>query len=683
MYIIECLPFSKGLNKDSLSYFSSKEIEPGSLVKVNIRNKSVNALVIESKNATESKTELKRANFQLKKIISLNSKPFLQKEFLEAVKITAKYFVTNQGNILSHLIPSFVLENPSILSLPKGTLELSLSQRVPLGNSMTALGNPDDKTKSEVAVLQVPDEEKFIHYRSLIREEFAKKKSVFLCLSKNQDIKQAKEKLERGIENFVYAFHNELNKKELKKKWQGASKTTHPILIIATAQWLFLPRNDFGTIIIDRENENGWKTLSKPFIDLRFFAEILANKKNIRIVIGDSFLRIETLNRYKEGEIVEFESVKWRLPKDVETKVIDLKKISNKEKEFKTLSPILLNLIKETISKNSNIFLFAVRKGLSSITICRDCGEQVKCFNCASPMILYRTKNKKNFNTADEMKSNGVFKCHQCGETRDAAEVCQNCRSWKLAAFGSGIDRISEEIKKDIPEVNLFEIHKDATSTNLQALKMANNFYESRGSILLGTEMAFPYLYKKVGSSAIASFDSLFSIPDFRIREKIFKLILQTKNIAKENFLIQSHNPDDPTVEFAINGNLAEFYKKEIEDRKVLNYPPFGLFIKITVRGTRNFVSKEIEKLSEILNIGVQNKTSKGKYDITIFPSVHEKKGEQAAVNAVIKLKKSSWFYYTPLFNQTSHIKSDPSLFSLLKSLPPHFEIKVDSDNLL
>ena len=285
MYIIECLPFSKGLNKDSLSYFSSKEIEPGSLVKVNIRNKSVNALVIESKNATESKTELKRANFQLKKIISLNSKPFLQKEFLEAVKITAKYFVTNQGNILSHLIPSFVLENPSILSLPKGTLELSLSQRVPLGNSMTALGNPDDKTKSEVAVLQVPDEEKFIHYRSLIREEFAKKKSVFLCLSKNQDIKQAKEKLERGIENFVYAFHNELNKKELKKKWQGASKTTHPILIIATAQWLFLPRNDFGTIIIDRENENGWKTLSKPFIDLRFFAEILANKKNIRIAI--------------------------------------------------------------------------------------------------------------------------------------------------------------------------------------------------------------------------------------------------------------------------------------------------------------------------------------------------------------------------------------------------------------
>ena len=68
MFVIECLPFSKGLNKDSLSYFSSKPIEVGSLVKVNIRNKSTNALVIAIKDVTEAKTELKSAHFQLKKI---------------------------------------------------------------------------------------------------------------------------------------------------------------------------------------------------------------------------------------------------------------------------------------------------------------------------------------------------------------------------------------------------------------------------------------------------------------------------------------------------------------------------------------------------------------------------------------------------------------------------------------
>ncbi|MEK7669247.1 MAG: primosomal protein N' [Patescibacteria group bacterium] len=642
MFIIECLPFSKGLNKESLSYFSAKNLEPGSLIKINIRSKSVNALVLESRDAVEIKSEIKSASFQLKKISAITAKPFLQKNFLDAVKTTAEYFATTSGNVLPHLIPSFILENSNLLSLSKGTFWDRDSLKVPFDSF-----DSNKETKSEVAALQAPDEERFIHYRSLIREEFAKGKSIFLCLPQNEDIKQTKEKLERGIESFVSVFHNDLTKKDLKKEWEKACLTPHPILIIATSKWLFLPRNDLGTIILDKENSDGWKTLFRPFMDLRFFTETLADKKNIRLVIGDSFLRTETLYRYKQGEATEFENIKWRLPKEVTTSVSDLRQINKKDKEFKTLSPELINLINKTIENESRMFIFAARKGLSSITVCRDCGEQVKCNNCLAPMVLYKTNN------------GGAFKCHQCGETRDAAEICQNCHSWKLAAFGSGIDRVTEEIRKNFPEAKIFEIYKDIAPTSAKALKIMKNFYENRGSILLGTEMAFPYLYKKVANSAIASFDSLFSIPDFRIREKIFRIILQTRNIAKENFLIQTRNPDDSTVEFAINGNLMEFYKKEIKDRQVLNYPPFGIFIKIITRGTKIFVLRESEKLKNILK----------DYNPAVFNSIHEKKGEQSAINIVIKLPKENW--------------PEPTLLSILKSLPSHFEIKIDPDNLL
>lgn len=653
MFIIECLPFSKGLNKESLSYFSPKCLEAGSLLKINIRGKNVSALVLKSKDATEIKSEIKSADFQLKKISSVTAKPFLQKEFLEAVRETAEYFVATQGGILLHLIPSIVLKNPNLLSWPsRGASKLSQSQEVPFD------GLDNKKTKKETLILQVPDEERFVHYRSLIREEFAKKRSVFICLSQNEDIKQAKEKLQKGIESFVYSFHSNITLKDLKKEWKNACATFHPILVLSTAKWLFLPRDDFGTIVIDKENENGWKTLSRPFIDLRFFAETLANKKNIRIIIGDSFLRTETLYRYKQGEISEFENVKWRLTTEIKTTVIDLRE-SNKIKEFRTLSPEILTLINETNIGNSNMFIFAARKGLSSVTVCRDCGEQVKCSNCSSPMILYRV-NSANIGS-------GAFKCHQCGETRDAAEVCQNCRSWKLAAFGSGIDKIADEIRRNLPNVNLIEIHKDVATTNTRASKIIESFYKNKGSVLLGTEIAFPYLYKKVTNSAIASFDSLFSIPDFRIREKIFRLILQTRNTARKNFLIQSRNPDDPTVEFAIAGNLIEFYKSEIRDRRILEYPPFGIFIKITARGIKNFVAEETENLKKIFS--KLHESEERKYRITIFPSIHEKKGEQAAVNAVIKLPKNRWV--------------EPELFFILKSLAPHFEIKVNPDNLL
>jgi len=626
MFIIECLPFSKGLNKESLSYFGPEYLEPGSLVKVTVRAKSVPALVIESRSVAEAKTEIKSADFRLKKISAFTSKPFLQKEFLQAVAKTAEYFATTIGNVLPHLIPSYILENPNLLNFSKTTAPFS-----------------NGKIKNDIFVSQAPDEERFAHYRSLIREEFAKKKSIFLCLPQNEDVKQAKENLERGIESYVCAFHRDMTKKDLKEALEKIRTMTHPILIVATAKWLFLTRNDLGTIIIDKENSDGWKTLSRPFLDLRFFAETLTKEKNIHLIVGDSFLRSETLYRYKQGEAMEFENIKWRLPKEAEVAITDLKK----GKEFKTLSPELLGLIKKTIENESRMFIFAARKGLSSMTICRDCGEQVKCNNCLAPMILYKTR------------SGGAFKCHQCGETRDAAEVCQNCKSWKLAAFGSGIDRVADEIRKNFSEVKLFEMHKDIVPTGAKAIKIIEEFYENRGSILIGTEMAFSYLYKRVANSAIASFDSLFSVPDFRIREKIFRLILQTRNIAKENFLIQTRNPNDPTVEFAINGNLLEFYRKEIEDRQVLGYPPFGIFIKIITRGTKIFVFRETEKLKELLK----------EFNPAIFNSIHEKKGEQSAVNIVIKLPNENW----PL----------PTLLSILKSLPSHFEIKIDPDNLL
>lgn len=652
MFIIECLPFSKGLNKESLSYFSAKSFEPGTLLKINLRGKNISALVLESRDAVEAKSEIKSADFSLKKITTMTAKPFLQKEFLEAVRETVEYFATTQGAVLSDLIPSFVLENPNLLSLSKST-----SKGHPLGqnSSRVTLG---EKVLFDSSILQTPDEERFAHYRSLVREEFAKKKSVFLCLPQNEDIKQAKEKLERGIESFVCVFHKDISKKELKEEYKKAISTAHPVLIIATSQWLFLARNDLGAIVMDKENENGWKTLSRPFIDLRFFTEILASKKNIRCIIGDSFLRIESLYRYKQGEVSEFENVKWRLPTNIKTNVVDLRTINKKDlpaqagKEFKSLSLELLNLIKETKEKNSHIFIFAARKGLSSVTVCRDCGEQVKCNNCSAPMILYKTKD------------GGAFKCHQCSETRNAAEVCQNCGSWKLAAFGSGIDKVSEEIIKNFPDIKLFELNKDTASTSIRAQKIIKNFYENKGSVLLGTEMAFSYLHKKVASTAIASFDSLFSIPDFRIREKIFRLILQTKELAREKFLIQTRNPNDPTVEFAVSGNLIEFYKKEIEDRQALGYPPFGIFIKITARGSKNFVARETENLKNIFN-NPENQN----YNPSIFPSIHEKKGEQSAFNAVIKMPKENW--------------PDQNLLKILKSLPLHFEIKVDPDNLL
>ena len=638
MYIIECLPLVKTSGTESLSYFSSKPIEPGSLVKVEIKKKNVSAIVLAIRSATESKAEIRKADFAIKKVGELRARPFLRPEFLEGVRIVAEYFATTSGAVLHHLLPAIILQNPKMLFVPKA--------------KETRGAKEPEKLRYEVEAIQEDDGNRLAMYKAIVRESFAKQKSVFLCLSQNESIRQYQAKLSRGIENFVCAFHDSLSVEELKEEWRKASDSGHPVLIIATASWLFIPRADLGTIILEGENQSGWKTFSRPFLDLHLCVEIIAKNQKAKVILGDIFLRTETLWRYREQQIGG-EGVRWRINTPVAHTIINPQQIAQKDakQSWKPLSNEFISSLKESVEEGGNIFVYASRKGLASTTVCQDCGAQVGCHNCSAPMILYKTKN------------GNVFRCHQCSEIRSAEEFCHHCQSWRLVALGLGVDKVLEEIRKAFPELEsqhkIFELHKDVAPTSAKAQKIMEQFQEARGAILVGTELALAYLHKKVHTTAIAAIDSLFSIPDFRIREKIFRLILEIKSLAKENFVIQSRNSNDKVVDLALSGNLADFYKLEIADREVLQYPPFSVFVKVTVRGTKNFVTKETENLRQIL----------APWQPIIFASIHEKKGTQAAVNAILKIPHDKY--------------PDPQLSLVLKSLPPHFELKISPDNLL
>jgi len=98
MFIIECLPLTNTSYSDSLSYFSLKSFEPGSLVKVEVRKSQVPAIVTKSRSAPDNKSEIRSAPFALKKITSLSANAFLSQNFLDGVFESSNYFaVSNNG----------------------------------------------------------------------------------------------------------------------------------------------------------------------------------------------------------------------------------------------------------------------------------------------------------------------------------------------------------------------------------------------------------------------------------------------------------------------------------------------------------------------------------------------------------------------------------------------------------
>lgn len=655
MKLIDVIPIAKMAGKETLSYFTSQDIEPGTLVEVPLRSKKINALAVSVQNVSDAKSEIKNAEFEYKKVESIKSKKFLSRELMEAVADTAEYFATSKGAVLNYFLPKSLIEISGKINFGKSSAEVEAkskdrNEEQPEEKEKTAQKPIEIKVSSLLRhAVQGDDEERISHHKSMIRQEFAKKKSVLLCVPSIEEGRRFKESLEKGIEDYTFFLHGALSKKNLLNSIKKIQEEKHPILIIANGSFLSIPREDIKTIILEKENSRGYKIPFRPYLDIRVFAEFLAKRMKANFIVSDIFLRTETLWRVREGEFSEYAPFKFRSLSTADEKLIDMRAYKNAKSTFKILSDETEALIRRNKENNENMFILAVRRGLSPSTVCGDCQNIVTCNSCSSPVVLHKSKaGDKTF-----------FLCHRCGERRTAEEYCKVCGSWKLGTVGIGIDLVEEKIRDKFKEVKIWRIDSDTAKTEKVIVDTLNKWRNSPGSVLIGTEMALHYIHEKTFNSAIVSMDSLFSLPDFRIHEKIFYTLLTIRHITSSKFILQTRNPEEKVLEWALKGNLMDFYKNEVEQRKRFNYPPFFTLIKITVTGEKDKIVKEMDSLRDFLS----------PYEMDIFPAFTHTVKNDYVLHGLLRIKRENW--------------PDKDLVTKLMALPPYISIKVDPESLL
>jgi primosomal protein N' (replication factor Y) (superfamily II helicase) len=631
MHIIHVIPISRGIGKETLSYFTSANIPHGSIVEVPLRNRSIPALVVGSESAESLKSQIKSAPFTFKKIEATKNTQFLTPQFLDTVKQSAEHFSATSGAVLSSILPSVIVENVKKIST------VAAREKIP--------------ARQEKFIVQADDEERFANYRSHIRQEFARKASVFFTVPTVEDAKRAQKFLEKGIEPYTFVIHSSLPKKKLLETWNRIHTEAHPILIIATGAFLSISRQDIATIIVEKENSRSYKTHARPYLDIRTFAEILSEKTGSKLIMGDILLRTETLWRYHAGELIELTPLKFRSLSTAEQTLVDMRKyVHGGGVGFKILSDEIEALITKNKDNNERLFFLCARRGIAPSTVCGDCQSIVMCNNCSAPVVLHKSKKGDDYS---------FFLCHRCGERRTTEEYCKICGSWKLGTVGIGIDLIEEKIKDKFPDVKLLRMDADTVKTEKTAQDVIEKFYTSPGSILLGTEMALLYLHEKIENSAIISIDSLFSIPDFRIHEKIFYTMLRLRGLTTKNFVLQTRNAEEKVLEYSLKGNLIDFYRDEIKEREAFGYPPFNTLIKITLEGEKEAIVKEMEGLQNTLE----------PYQVDVFPAFTQTVRGKHVLHGLMKIAQSNWV--------------DKVLLMKLLSLPQHISIKVDPESLL
>ncbi len=539
MNIITVIPIARGIGKENLTYFTSSEVQLGSLVQVPLRKKLIEGLVISIEDARSRKADLKTADFALKKVSSLVSKPFLSLPAMEAIKEIARYHACTTGAALKIFLTKKIID------------ELKAGKR------------KETETKT-----------------------------VVICPTKMQ---------QRII-------------KEKTKKEKDA-------LVLLPSSLLDIPRSA-SRIIIENDGSRAYKGISRPFIDFRYAFKIYAEKAGIKISYEDSLARIENIKL----------PIKSRKPA-VERIISDLKRKENEK--FNIIGDDLRKSLLSIKHSPAEIFILSTRKGHSGVLVCQDCGQAVLCTRCQAPLTLHLSKKEGEYNN---------LLCHHCGHRETALKKCLTCGGWRLKAFGIGVEKAEEE-------VNAF-LKKNGISND---------------SVAVGTEASLLPLMlhrkEKISTFCVISLDSMLSLPDFSINERIMRLLLNVEEQVSGKMIVQTKNIKHPLLLEWQKNDLNAFYEREIAERKALGYPPFNVFIKLSVKGEKEKVAAEMKKITTLLS----------EWKLSVFPAFIKTQNNQHILHALISVKKEYW--------------EDPArseeLSVLLLSLPPSVTINVNPESML
>ena len=274
------------------------------------------------------------------------------------------------------------------------------------------------------------------------------------------------------------------------------------------------------------------------------------------------------------------------------------------------LSNKLHDEIEKNLQKKEQTILFLNRRGFSTFVMCRDCGYTAKCKKCNISLTYHEFTN--------------TLKCHYCGYEIPNFKTCPICKSKNIKYFGTGTEKLENEIQKIFPQAKTIRMDIDTVTKKNSHEKILSKFKNENIDILIGTQMVVKgHHFPNVTLVGVIAADSILNIEDYRSNERTFDILTQVAGRAgreKEGrVIIQTYNPENFVIECAKKQNYDIFYDTEIELRKELKYPPFCDIILFGIsskdKEKAQYASK---KIYEIL----QKNTNKYKIPITIYNPV-------------------------------------------------------------
>lgn len=411
---------------------------------------------------------------------------------------------------------------------------------------------------------------------------------------------QTVERFKGRFGDTVAILHSRLSDGERYDQYRKIKNGEYKVVVGARSA-VFAPVKDLKLIVIDEEHEYSYKSESSPRYLTKDIAKYRINQTRGILVLGSATPSIDSYYKAQNGEyslITIGERVKGiKMPK---VKVVNMKEellCGNKS----MFSRQLYNSIKEELELKNQIILFLNRRGYSTFVSCRSCGYVCECESCSVTLTYHRGNNK--------------LKCHYCGREYEIPNLCPKCKSKYIKYFGVGTEKVQKEVEKYFPHAKILRMDVDTTRKKGSHEEIYQKFKNKEADILIGTQMVSKGMdFENVTLVGVISADITLNIPDFRAPEKTFQLLTQVAGRAgrgeKEGkVVVQTYTPEHYAIQCSMNHDYNKFYNIEIENRKLLNNPPFSRLIHVVLASEDlNLLEKNAKILSEKLKYEIKSK---------------------------------------------------------------------------
>ena len=554
-----------GRETSLLTYSSEETLIIGQAVLIPLREKSVIGLVLDKTLKPKFKTK------EITKVIF--DHPIINKSLLETAFWISDYYCASITSVLQTIIPKGLAVkrraiSSNIAPLPTDSKPtLTVDQKKVIND---ILSNHSGKPN---LIFGVTGSGKTEIYMRLIEKTLLEKKAAIVLVPEVSLTPQALDRFQARFGKEVTILHSYLKETERFANWQSILEGEKSI-VVGSRSALFAPLVNLGLIIVDEEHENSYKQDQTPRYQTVKVAEKLAILSKATLVLGSATPSIESFYQTQIGHYklhtLNKRIVQVSLPK---VEVVDMRnefKFGNKS----IFSEKLVERIQETLSKKQQILLFINRRGMSTFVNCRDCGYVANCPNCNLPLTFHYKPLR--------------LVCHHCHYKEGLPILCPSCKSASIKYFGTGTQRVEEELKKLINNQYIIErMDRDTTKKSGSHDFLYNNFAQHKIDVLIGTQMITKgWDFDNLGLVGIISADTMINFPDYNASERTFDLLTQVagrtgRGRNSGSVVLQTYNTDNPAIIYASKHDYLGFYNTEIKERQILNYPPFAQLIKL------------------------------------------------------------------------------------------------------